>query len=63
MVVYPSLSFYEWISISTFILYLLLNMLLFVYEQIFFIYIVHIIFYGFMWVRPLMKAFSSSMLG
>ena len=48
MVVYPSLSFYEWMSISTFILYLLLNMLLFVYERIFFIYIVHIIFYGFM---------------
>ena len=47
MVIYPSLNFYEWISISIFIRYLLLNILFFVYERISFIYIVHVISYGF----------------
>ena len=46
-VVYLSLNFYEWMSISILFFHLLLNILFFVYERISFIYIVHIISYGF----------------
>ena len=46
MVVYPSIDFYEWMFISIFILYLLLNMLLCM-NEFSFVYTVHIISYGF----------------
>ena len=48
MVIYPSLNFYEWIFISTSnFLFFIEHIICFVYEWISFIYIIHVIAYGF----------------